>query len=177
MNSDSITFQWLKNLHVAMPAKAQAHFLWCAVRKSLQFFYMASFSLYIPTNVRAIIHWTLETPSCALWIQGVSSLIHNPSRSWQFWHIPAFLTTLIDTYKTDLYHLLGQLTPILARGGTWSSWSLQESFLNMIQVTYQTRGQSVTSRKFQTGHPNPNTMLLHKDHTSSLICNSSINQN
>jgi hypothetical protein len=30
---------------------------------------------------------------------------------------------------------------------------------------------------FQTGHPNPNTMLLQKDYPYSPMCNSSINQN
>jgi hypothetical protein len=37
-HSDFITFRRLENLHVAMPTKAQAHFLWCAARRSLHAF-------------------------------------------------------------------------------------------------------------------------------------------
>jgi hypothetical protein len=43
--------KWVENLHVAMPAKAQSHFLWYEARRSLQNSFIASFSLYIPTEV------------------------------------------------------------------------------------------------------------------------------
>jgi hypothetical protein len=65
---------------------------------------------------RAIIHWCLETPSCALWIWGVYPLVHYPFCARPFRCIPAFLAPPFITYKTNLYHLLGQTTPIL------SSW-------------------------------------------------------
>jgi hypothetical protein len=64
-------------------------------------------------TVRAIIHWTLETPSCALCIQGVNTLVHHPSRFRWFRCIPAFHAPPFGTYKIDLYHLLGQAMPIL----------------------------------------------------------------
>jgi hypothetical protein len=51
MSSNFITFQRLENLHVVMPAKAQLYFLWCEAKRSLQEFSVASFSLYIPTEV------------------------------------------------------------------------------------------------------------------------------
>jgi hypothetical protein len=54
MSSDSITFWRLKNLHVAMPAKAQSHFLQCEARRPLQNFSMASLILYIPTEVSSL---------------------------------------------------------------------------------------------------------------------------
>jgi hypothetical protein len=38
MHSDLITFQRLENLYVAMPTKAQAHFLGCAARRLLHAF-------------------------------------------------------------------------------------------------------------------------------------------
>jgi hypothetical protein len=67
-------------------------------------------------TVRAIIHWTLETPSCAMWIRGINPLVHHSSRSRRFQCIPAFLAPWFGTYKIDLYHLLGQAMPIV---GSW----------------------------------------------------------
>jgi hypothetical protein len=60
MSSDSITFQRLKNLHIAMPAKAQSYFLRCEARRSLQNFSMASFSLYIPTEVSQLEQFSIK---------------------------------------------------------------------------------------------------------------------
>jgi hypothetical protein len=60
MSSDSTTFRRVKNLHVAMPAEAQSHFLWCEARRSLQNFSMASFILDIPTEVSSIEQLPIE---------------------------------------------------------------------------------------------------------------------
>jgi hypothetical protein len=60
MSSDSITFRRLKNIHVAMPANAQSHFLQCEARRSLQNFFMASFSLYIPTEVSPLEQFSIK---------------------------------------------------------------------------------------------------------------------
>jgi hypothetical protein len=60
MSSDSITFRRLENLHVAMPAKAQSHFLRCEAKRSLQNFSMASFSLYIPTKVSLLEQFSIK---------------------------------------------------------------------------------------------------------------------
>jgi hypothetical protein len=59
-SSDSITFRRLENLQVAMPAKAQSHILWCAARRSLQIFSMASFSLYISIEVSLLEQLAIE---------------------------------------------------------------------------------------------------------------------
>jgi hypothetical protein len=91
-------------------------------------------------TARAISHWTLETPSCALWIRRVNPLVHHPSRSWRFQHILAFLTPLFGTYKTHLW------------------WSLQEPVLNMIQVTCQIRGLPATPRNSLKLSVTPNTI-------------------
>jgi hypothetical protein len=60
MSSDFITIQGLENLHVAMPTKAHSHFLWCEARISLQNFSMASFNLYIPTEVSPLEQLSIE---------------------------------------------------------------------------------------------------------------------
>jgi hypothetical protein len=60
MSSDSITFWKLENLHVTMPAKEHSHFLWCEAKRSLQNFFMASFSLYIPTEVSPLEQLAIE---------------------------------------------------------------------------------------------------------------------
>jgi hypothetical protein len=60
MSTDSITFQWLENLHVVMSAKAQSHFLWCEAKTSLQNYFMASFSLYIPTKVSTLEQFSIK---------------------------------------------------------------------------------------------------------------------
>jgi hypothetical protein len=100
-----------------MSTKAHLHFVWCATRRSLQNSSMASFRLYIPTEVSLlIIHWTLENPSCALWFWRGNPLVHHPSRSGWFRRIPAFLAPPFGAYKTNLYHLLGQVVRIL---GSW----------------------------------------------------------
>jgi hypothetical protein len=59
MSSGSITFRRLENLHAAMPAKAQTHFQWCAVRRSLQNSSMASFSYSHRQAMGCILWWSL----------------------------------------------------------------------------------------------------------------------
>jgi hypothetical protein len=137
-SSDSITFQWLKNLHVAMPPKPQSHFFWCEAKRSLQNFFH-DFLQLVQTNwgstARAIIHWALETPSCALWIQRVNPLSHHPSRSRWFWRIPAILAPPVGTYKTHLYHLLGQVAPIL--GSWWHMFILGHLSMNWSLIWFR----------------------------------------
>jgi hypothetical protein len=97
---------------------------------------------------RAIIHWTLETPSCSMWIRGINPLVHHPSRSRWFRCIPAFLAPPVGTYKTDLYHLLGQAKPIL--GSWWDMFILDDLSKNRSLIWLgwhnQTRGLLVTPR-------------------------------
>jgi hypothetical protein len=140
-------------------------------------------------TARAIIHWTLETPSYSMWIWRVNPLVHHPSLSRWFWRIPAFLAPPVGTYKTNLYHLLGRATPILGswwhmfilgdlsknRSLIWFRWHIQpEDYRLPLNVASNRR---LPRTQFPIGHPNPNTMLLQIDYPSSLMCNSSINQN
>jgi hypothetical protein len=60
MSSDSVTFRRLENLHVAMMAKAQSRFLQCEGKRSLQKFSMASFSMYIPTEVSPLEQFSIK---------------------------------------------------------------------------------------------------------------------
>jgi hypothetical protein len=97
---------------------------------------------------RAIIHWTLETPSCGLWIQGVTPQLTTHLALGDSDIYLAFLAPPFGTYRTDLYHLLGQVMPIL--GSWWHMFILgdlsKNRSLNMIYVTYQTRGLPVTPK-------------------------------
>jgi hypothetical protein len=135
-----------------MPAKAQSHFLRCEARRSLQNFSMTSFSLYIPTEVSPLKQFSIKLyrppPPCAMWIR-----IVNPPRS------PPISLPVILAYTslphTTVWHVQNWSLPLtrLGRAHTWlvvahvhPGWSLQESVLNMIQVTYPTRGQPITPR-------------------------------
>jgi hypothetical protein len=103
--------------------------------------------------------------------------------------IPAYISLPLTT----IWHVQNWYLPLTRSGHahTWlmvahvhPGWSLQELILNMIQVTYPIKGLLVTPRyslklsitpdSFQIGHPNPTTMLLQKDYSSSLMCNSPI---
>jgi hypothetical protein len=151
MSSDSITFRWLKNLHVAIPAKAQSHFLRCEARTSLQNFSMASFSLYIPTEVSSLEQFSpLNSRDPLLCHVDLKS---NPSCS------PPISLLMIPAYtslpRTTVWHVQNWSLPLtrLGRAHTWLmvahvhlGWSLQEPVLNMIQVAYPTRGLPVTPR-------------------------------
>jgi hypothetical protein len=68
---------------------------------------MASFSLYMPTEVS-----TLGELYRTLWSKGVTSLFttHLTPTDSEVSHLPH---TTIWQIQTDLYHLLGQATPIL----------------------------------------------------------------
>jgi hypothetical protein len=122
-----------------MLAKAQSHFLWCEAWRSRQNFSMASFSLYIPTEI---------------------SPLEQLSRSRRFRRIQAFLTPPFGTYKTDLYHLLGQVVPIL--GSWWHMFILddpsKDQFLIWFEWHNQTRGPPVTPRNSFKLSVTPNTI-------------------
>jgi hypothetical protein len=120
------------------------HFLWCTTKRLLQGFFMASSSLYMPTKVSPLgelYHSPLETPSCAMWFRGVTPnfTTHLAPDDSRVSHLPH---TTIWHVQTDLYHLLGQVVSILGSRCHMSILGdrFQELILNMIQVTYQTRG-------------------------------------
>jgi hypothetical protein len=134
-----------------MPAKAQSHFLRCEARRSLQNFSMASFSLYIPTEVSPLEQFSpLNTRDPLLSHVDPKS---NPPRS------PPISLPMIPAYtripRTNVWHIQNRSLPLtrLGRAHTWlvvahvhPGWSLQEPVLKMIQVTYPTRGLLVTPR-------------------------------
>jgi hypothetical protein len=134
-----------------MPAKAQSHFLRCEARRSLQNFSMASFSLYILTEVSLVEQFSpLNSRDPLLCHVDQKS---NPSRS------PPISLPTIPAYtslpRTTVWHIQNWSLPLtkLGRAHTWlvvahvhPGWSLQEPVLNMIQVTYPTRGLPVTPR-------------------------------
>jgi hypothetical protein len=134
-----------------MPAKAQSHFLWCEARRSLQNFSMTSFSLYIPIEVSSLEQlYPLNSRDPLLCHVDPNS---NPYRS------PPILLPMIPAYtslpRTTVWHIQNWSLPLtrLGRAHTWlmvahvhPGWSLQEPVLNMIQVTYPTRGLPVTPR-------------------------------
>jgi hypothetical protein len=134
-----------------MPAKAQSHFLWCEARRSLQNFSMASFSLYIPTEVSSLEQFhPLNSRDPLLCHVDPKS---NPSRS------PPISLPMIPAYtslpRTTVWHIQNWSLPLtrLGRAHTWlvvahlhPGWSIQEPVLNMIHVTYPTRGPPVTPR-------------------------------
>jgi hypothetical protein len=134
MKTDSITFWRLENLHVAMPAKAQSHFLWCEATRSLQNFFFASFSLYIPLLclVDPRSKSPRSGPSSLPVIPAYTSLPHTTVCHVQNWSLP--------------FTRLGRTHSWLVMAHVHPRWSLQEPVLNMIRVTYQTRGLSVTPR-------------------------------
>jgi hypothetical protein len=83
-----------------------------------------------------------------MWFWGVSSLVHHPSHSRRFWHIPCLPWTTV-------WHVQNWSLPLTRSGctHTWLvvehvhlGWSLQELVLNMLQVTYQTTWLPVTPR-------------------------------
>jgi hypothetical protein len=97
-------------------------------------------------TARKISHLTLETPSCTLWIQRVTPLIHHPSCSGWFqcissrpcttvWHIQNWSLPLTRSGHAHTWLVVAHVHP---------GWFLQEPVLNMIWVTYQTRRLSVT---------------------------------
>jgi hypothetical protein len=116
MSSDSITFRRLENIHVVIPTKAQSHFLRCEARRSLQNFSMASFSLYIPTEV---------------------SPAYTSLPRTTVWHIQNWSRPLTRLGRVHTWLMVAHVRP---------GWSLQELILNMIQVTYPSRRQPVTPR-------------------------------
>jgi hypothetical protein len=134
-----------------MPAKAQSHFLRCEARRPLQNFSMASFSLYIPTEVSSLEQFhPLNSRDPLLCLVDPKS---NPSRS------PPISLPMIPAYislpRTIVWHIQNWSLPLtrLGRAHTWlvvahvhPGWALQEPVLNMIQVTYPTRGLSITPR-------------------------------
>jgi hypothetical protein len=134
-----------------MPAKAQSHFLRCEASWSLQNFSMASFSLYIPTEVSSLEQFSpLNSRDSLLCHVDPKS---NPSRS------PPISLSTIPAYtslpRTTVWHIQNWSLPLtrLVHAHTWlvvahvhPGWSLQEPVLNMIQVTYPTRGLLVTPR-------------------------------
>ena len=134
-----------------MPAKAQSHFLRCEARRPLQNFSMASFSLYILTEVSSLEKFSpLNSRDPLLCHVDPKS---NPSRS------PPISLPTIPAYtslpRTTVCHVQNWSLPLtrLGRAHTWlvvahvhPGWSLQEPVLNMIQVTYPTRGLPVTPR-------------------------------
>jgi hypothetical protein len=134
-----------------MPAKAQSHFHWCEASRSLQNFSMASFSLYIPTKVSSLEQFhPLNSRDPLLCHVDPKS---NPSRS------PPISLLTIPAYtslpRTTIWHVQNWSLPLTRFGcaHTWlvvaqvhPEWSLQEPVLNMIQVTYPTRGLPVTPR-------------------------------
>jgi hypothetical protein len=134
-----------------MPAKAQSHFLRCEARRSLQNFSMTSFSLYISTEVSSLEQFSpLNSRDPLLCHVDPKS---NPSRS------PPISLPMIPAYtslpRTTVWHIQNWSLPLtrLGHAHTWLvvarvhlGWSLQEPILNMIQVTYPTRGLSVTPK-------------------------------
>jgi hypothetical protein len=133
-----------------MPAKAQSHFLRSEARRSLQNFSMASFSLYIPTEVSLLEQFPLNSGDPLLCLVDPTS---NPP------HSPPISLLMIQAYTslphTTVWHVQNWSLP-LTRWGRAHTWlvvahvhpgrSLQEPVLNMIQVTYPTRGLQVTPR-------------------------------
>jgi hypothetical protein len=134
-----------------MPAKPQSHFLRCEARRSLQNFSMASFSLYMPTEVSSLEQFSpLNFKDPLLCHVDPKS---NPPRS------PPISLPMTPAYTsfshTTVWHVQNWSLPLtsLAHAHTWlvvahvhPGWSLQEPVLNMIQVTYPTRELPVTSR-------------------------------
>jgi hypothetical protein len=134
-----------------MPAKAQSHFLRCEARRSLQKFSMASFSLYIPTEVSSLEQFSPLNSRDPL-------LCHVDPKSNPSLSPPISLPTILaytSLPRTTVWHVQNWSLPLtrLGRAHTWlvvahvhPGWSLQEPVLNMIQVTYPTRGLPVTPR-------------------------------
>jgi hypothetical protein len=133
-----------------MPPKAQSHFLRCEVRTSLQNFYTASFSLYIPTKVSPLEQFSIKL------LRPLLCLVDPRNKSP---HSPPISLAAIPAYTslpcTTVWHIQNWSLPLtrLGRAHTWlmvahghPGWSLQEQVLNMIQVTYPTTGLPVTPR-------------------------------
>jgi hypothetical protein len=146
-----------------MPAKAQSHFLRCESRRSLQNFSMASFSLYIPTEVSSLEQFhPLNSRGRLLCHVDPKS---NPSRS-PLISLPTILA-YTSLPRTTVCHIQNWSLPLtrLGRAHTWlvvthvhPGWSLQKPVLNMIQVTYPTRGLPVTPRHSLKLSVNPDTV-------------------
>jgi hypothetical protein len=118
----------LKHIHTFFGARTRDHY-----KKIYGFLQLVH--THWGFTARAISHWTLETPSCALWIRRVTPLVHQPSHSWQFWRIPAFLTPPFGTYKIDIYHLLGQAGSIL--GSWWHMFILGDISKNQSLIWFR----------------------------------------
>jgi hypothetical protein len=111
-------------------------------------------------TARVIIHWTLEIPSLCLVDPKSKS-----SRSPPIW-LPVILV-YTSLSRTTVWYVQNWSLPLTMLGcaHSWlvvahvhSGWSLQEPVLNMIQVTYQTRWLSVTSRNSLKLSVTPNTV-------------------
>jgi hypothetical protein len=133
-----------------MPAKAQSHFLRCEARRLLQNFSMASFSLYIPTEVSLLEQFLLNSRDPLL------CLVDPRNKSPRS---PLISLPVIPMYTsfphTTVWHVQNWSLPLtrLGRAHTWlmvahvhPGWSLKEPVLNMIQVRYLTKGLPVTPR-------------------------------
>jgi hypothetical protein len=71
----------------------------------------------------------------------------------------AFLAPPFGMHKTDLYHLLDQTAPILDSWWHMFIISKPEDYRLPLEIASNYR---YPRHSFQTGHPNPNTMLLQK---------------
>jgi hypothetical protein len=133
-----------------MPTKAQSHFLWCEPGDHYKTFLWLPSACTYPVRFHRSSNFPLNSRDLVLCHVDLKS---NPPRSppISFPMIPAY-TSLP---RTTVWHAQNWSLPLtrLGRAHTWlvvahvhPEWSLQEPVLNMIQLTYPTRGLPVTPR-------------------------------